>query len=778
MRRILPGLFVKYAVLIAVLVGGMLVAATASSTWFAWRENRAQLVALQVAQADAASTRIGQYIVDIEHQLGWTALPSMAEGGPSIEQRRIEYLKLLRQVPAITDVAWIDAEGREQLRVSRLAMDTTGAGIDRSDAPAFRAVAAGRTYYGPVYFRKETEPYMTIARPAGEGKGATVAEVNLKFVWDVVSRIRVGAEGIAYVVDGDGTLIAHPDISRVLARTSAKDLPQFAARTRDSAGRDFAGSSVLSARADIPTLGWTVFVESPETEALAPLRASLLRAVLLLVAGLVVSTLASFFVARALVRPLRALEEGAARIGAGDLDRRIVVDTGDELERLAAQFNAMAAALQASHADLEAKVDARTRELSEALDRQTATADILQAIGSSVADAQPVFDRILAACERLFDGSHAVIDLLGDDDAWHLAAYNGPHRDALAACYPVALGDVAASDPEILARRVTHFPDVANTPDLPEPLRRGCAIIGCNALVMAPMLRGTDRVGTILVGRHTGAPFTAKETSLLQTFADQAVIAIRNAQLFAEIQDKSRQLEAADRHKSEFLANMSHELRTPLNAIIGFSEVLAEKMFGEVNDKQLEYLRDIHASGHHLLSLINDILDLSKIEAGRMELDLAPVDLATLLDQCRMLVRERAARHGLALETDFAAGLGEVVVDVRKTKQIVLNLLSNAVKFTPAGGRVVLGARRIADGVEIVVADTGVGIAPEDHERVFEAFRQAQGDYLRKAEGTGLGLPLAKRFVELHGGTLAVDSAPGRGSRFVVTLPARILEVA
>ena len=243
-----------------------------------------------------------------------------------------------------------------------------------------------------------------------------------------------------------------------------------------------------------------------------------------------------------------------------------------------------------------------------------------------------------------------------------------------------------------------------------------------------------------------------------------------------KVSEKTAQLELANRHKSEFLANMSHELRTPLNAVIGFSDVLKEQYFGELNAKQGEYVKDINESGQHLLSLINDILDLSKIEAGRMELDLASVDLSMLLDNCTTLVRERASRQGLVLALEVEPGLGEWVADVRKLKQIVINLLSNAVKFTPAGGRVTLRARQLEHAVEIAVVDTGVGIAEDQQALVFEEFRQAGGDYLRKSEGTGLGLALAKRFVELHGGSMRVESEPGRGSTFAFILPERELE--
>ncbi len=238
-----------------------------------------------------------------------------------------------------------------------------------------------------------------------------------------------------------------------------------------------------------------------------------------------------------------------------------------------------------------------------------------------------------------------------------------------------------------------------------------------------------------------------------------------------EREGRMRDLEAASRHKSEFLANMSHELRTPLNAILGFSEVLVEKMFGEVNEKQLDYLKDIHSSGQHLLSLINDILDLSKIEAGKMELQPSDFDLPEALQTSISLVKERAQRHGIALKLDVASDLGTIHADERKFKQIMLNLLSNAVKFTPEAGSIAVAAKTNGKMVEVSVADSGAGIAPEDHGAVFEEFRQVGGDAARKAEGTGLGLPLAKRFVELHGGQIRLESAPGQGSTFTFTIP-------
>ena len=287
-----------------------------------------------------------------------------------------------------------------------------------------------------------------------------------------------------------------------------------------------------------------------------------------------------------------------------------------------------------------------------------------------------------------------------------------------------------------------------------------------------PMLREGTLIGVIGIWREEVRPFTDKQIELVTTFADQAVIAIENVRLFKEIEDKSRQLEVASQHKSEFLANMSHELRTPLNAVIGFSEVLKDRMFGELNEKQEEYLKDIYASGTHLLSLINDILDLSKIEAGRMELELSDFHLPQAIENALTLVRGRAGRRGIALAHTMDERLGEIRGDERKIKQVLLNLLSNAVKFTPEGGRIEVAAVSKDGLAEVSVSDTGVGIAPEDQERVFEEFRQV-GTAEKKAEGTGLGLTLCRKFVELHGGRIRVTSQVGAGSTFTFTIPVR-----
>jgi signal transduction histidine kinase len=295
---------------------------------------------------------------------------------------------------------------------------------------------------------------------------------------------------------------------------------------------------------------------------------------------------------------------------------------------------------------------------------------------------------------------------------------------------------------------------------------------GIRAILAVPMVREGHLIGCLAVTRNRPGEFPAETIDLLRTFATQSALAIQNARLFREIEQKSRQLEVASQHKSEFLANMSHELRTPLNAVIGFSEVLSERMFGDLNEKQDEYLKDIHASGQHLLSLINDILDLSKIEAGKMELELSDFDLPMAIDNALMLVRERAGRRSIALQRTVDEHLGQVQADERKIRQVLLNLLSNAIKFTPEGGRIEVSGKPVDGLVEVSVSDTGVGIAPEDQEAVFEEFRQV-GTADKKVEGTGLGLTLCRKLVELHGGKIWVKSQVGQGSTFTFTVPVR-----
>ncbi|WP_328520111.1 GAF domain-containing protein [Kribbella sp. NBC_00359] len=295
---------------------------------------------------------------------------------------------------------------------------------------------------------------------------------------------------------------------------------------------------------------------------------------------------------------------------------------------------------------------------------------------------------------------------------------------------------------------------------------------GWRSLVAVPLLREGQIVGSLVVRRKRPGEFSAETLALLEMFADQSTLALLNAQLYRELKQSSAELEVASRHKSEFLASMSHELRTPLNAVLGFSEVLLERMFGDLNERQEEYLRDIHGSGKHLLELLNEILDLSKVEAGRMELEYTTFPLHRLLDNTAAMLRERATLHGIDLRVEVGPGIDEVYADELRLKQVVLNLMTNAVKFTGDGGSVVVSATRVGAEVHIAVTDTGRGVPPEDRERIFESFQQG-GRGPSQEEGTGLGLTLSRRIVELLGGRMWLESEVGVGSTFGFSLRSR-----
>ncbi len=418
------------------------------------------------------------------------------------------------------------------------------------------------------------------------------------------------------------------------------------------------------------------------------------------------------------------------------------------------------------------ELNERTNELTRSVGELRALGEVSQAVSSTL-DLETVLTRIVSHAVQLSgtDGG-AIYEYDEDSQEFLLRATDHMEDELITAlrANPPRLGDgvvgrAAATHEPVVVPNILE--ESAYAPRMRQILER----FGFRASLAVPLLREDRIVGGLVVRRKSTGEFRPEVIELLKTFATQSVLAIQNARLFREIEEKSQQIEAANRHKSEFLANMSHELRTPLNAIIGFSEVLQEKLFGELNDKQAEYTDDILTSGRHLLSLINEILDLSKVEAGRMELELATFDLPLAIDNARTFVRERATNHGITLDVKVDERLSDFTGDERKIKQILLNLLSNAVKFTPEGGRITINARPTNGSVEISVTDTGIGIAEEDQPRVFEEFRQVGTDYAHKVEGTGLGLTLAKKFVELHGGRIWVESEVGKGSTFVFTLP-------
>jgi signal transduction histidine kinase len=420
------------------------------------------------------------------------------------------------------------------------------------------------------------------------------------------------------------------------------------------------------------------------------------------------------------------------------------------------------------------ELQASNRDLTAALDTQTATSDILRVISSSQTDVQPVFDAILTSAVRLLQGYSGVATRVVSDhlELAALTRTTDTGDAAVRALYPERLDSQATHVRAVRDGAPFNVPDAWSDPRLPDVEHGRARIRGYRGHVVVPLLRQEKAIGTIGVTRREAGGFTEDEIALLQTFADQAVIAIENVRLFKELEAANRGLTAASQHKSAFLANMSHELRTPLNAIIGYSELLEEEAGDVGGGRLVPDLQKIAVAAKHQLSLINDILDLSKVEAGRMELEVTDFDLPGAIDNALTLVRERATRRGIALGRAVDDRVGMIQGDERKVKQVLLNVLSNALKFTPEGGRIDVGATVNEGLVEVSVTDTGVGIAPEDQETVFEEFRQV-GTVDKKVEGTGLGLALSRRFIELHGGRISVKSELGHGSTFTFTIPRR-----
>jgi signal transduction histidine kinase len=597
------GLFRKYSTALMLLVAASLVASGLIEMALGYRSTLASTGELQRAEVRTAALRIEQYLDGIRGLVVDVGSLPWDTGLLDARDRREEFHRLLKLVPAISGIRSLDEQGREQVKVSRVELDDVN-GFVKTDSEGFRQARTRGVFYGPTYFKDGTEPYMTLAvRDREPGASVTLAEINLRFVGDVVSQMPVGKAGRVYVIDSANHLVAHPNASLVLGKLDLSGYaPLRQARTELQSGLEsvagmfeadgLEGGSVMLSAAYIPTAAWLVVVEQPRSAVLAPVTASIERTAVLIVVGLLAALLVSYHLARRAAEPILKMRRGAAKIAGGDLSTRIDVKTGDEVEALAHEFNRMADQL---------------RDYTTGLERKVA--------------------------------------------------------------------------------------------------------------------------------------------------------------------EKTAELELANRHKSEFLANISHELRTPLNAIIGFSEVLKERMFGELNAKQAEYVRDIFGSGQHLLSLINDILDLAKVEAGHMELDVHEFDVRSAVDNCCTLIRERAQRQHLRLDCRVQPGVGTWSGDERKFKQILLNLLSNAVKFTPAGGEVTLGAAIVDGWLHVTVSDTGVGIAPEDQGVIFNQFQQLHGSGVAKHEGTGLGLPLSRRLVELHGGSLSVQSERGKGSTFTARFP-------
>jgi signal transduction histidine kinase len=765
-RRSFFGKFVVSFVTLIVLVVAV---NGAFEAWFAYRDTTEQVTKSQAGNAKAAAGRIEQFISEIERQISWATRAS----SNTIEQRRTDYALLLQQVPAIDRLIYLDGEGTERLRLQRGEAPVTG-GADYSGDPRFKETQKQPVWLSPIYF-DGPDPFMAIALAhSGRNAGSTVAEVNLKFVSPLIDRSRIGEDVDALVVGPRGRLIAHSD-PEVRLGTDLAELPQVAGMMKSEPvnfGKDTDGRSVLTAGASIPRTNWYVFFEQPLNQALAPVYGLLYRTAWLLAGGIFLAVLAGILLARQLVTPIRALQVGAQQLEASDFGHRIDVHSGDEIEELARQFNRMADQLQGSYSRLEQKVAERTKDLAQSISELKALEEIGRAVASSL-DPEAVLATIVT---RAVEFSHAdageIFSYDASRDVFELAETHGldPSFQDKIRAIPITLGE-SVLGLSAKQQKAVSFPDLSSAPA--NPLKDLTLSAGFNSVLVVPLLGQDVIVGALVLQRRAVGDFPERTIGLMQTFAHQSVLALNNAQQFREVDQKGRGLAIASAHKSQFIANMNHELRTPLNAVLGYSELLADGLYGKLPAKALQVLSRIQANGKHLLGLINDVLDISKMEAGQLSLSLDDYSVESVVQSVVSATGSLAEAKGIKIKTSVPEGLPLGRGDERRLTQVLLNLVSNAIKFTDSGS-VEVGVDAVNGEFNIMVRDTGPGIAPADQARIFEEFQQVDDSSTRKKGGTGLGLSISRRLIDMHGGRIGLDSTLGKGSTFSIILPIRV----
>jgi len=766
------GIFSKFVVSFVGLVVLVLLVNGALETWFMYSETTQILAKAQSEKATTTAYRIDQFLSDIERQISWATRASST----TVEQRRSDYAQLLQQVPAIDSLIYLDGSGKEQLRLTR-SQFVIGSGVDYSDDPRFKETQDKPVWLSPVHF-DGFDPFIAIAMAhSGRNAGSTVAEINLKFLSDYVDQSQTGTDIDAFILGPEGRVLAHSDIGHNHLGADLANLPQVKSMMKPhpetvTLGQDPAGHAVLTGSAAIPRMNWYVFFEQPLSKALQPVYGLLYRTGWLLAIAIMLAVLAGMLLARQLVTPIRALQVGARQLESSDFGHRINVKTADEIEELADHFNRMADQLQGSYSRLEQKVADRTRDLAQSNSELKALEEIGRAVASSL-DINAVLATIVTQAVKFSRAdAGAIYSYDAARDVFELAEAHGLDQAFLDKVRGTRITlDESALGRSAKQRGPISIPDLSKAPDF--SLKEFVLSAGFNSVLIVPLFAQDDMLGALVLQRHETGDFPASTVDLMQTFANQSVLAMKNARLFREVDQKGRELAIASEHKSQFVANMSHELRTPLNAVLGYSELLADGLYGDIPQKALDVLERIQANGKHLLSLINDVLDISKIEAGQLTLALDDYSVETIVQSVVAATGSLAQAKGLEVKTNVPNDLPMGRGDERRLTQVLLNLVSNAIKFTDTGG-VEVRVQAVNGEFNIMVCDTGPGIAPKDQATIFEQFQQIDNTSTRKKGGTGLGLSISRQLVGMHGGRIDLDSTVGVGSTFSIVVPVRV----
>jgi signal transduction histidine kinase/HAMP domain-containing protein len=659
------GRLVRHYFLISViLLGGGLITSGLLEIYFRYRENHENISLLQLEVATAAAFKTEQFIQQIEAALRTaTKSPEIARRGLS-EEFQAELTRLFLVMPAIEEAMALDLASHIRLQASRFRAMLPEEKEEMPPQTAFDVAKEGKSFFGPVYFARGSEPYSSIAVPierfAGDLIGILWAKVNLKYIWELIQDIKIGKAGYAYIVTRSGDLVAHPDLSLVLRRHNLAHLQQVRAafelhstpgKGASFTAQSFEGGKVFSSYALIPRLDWAVIIEQPLNEAYAPLYSSLLRTSSLLLIGLGMALLASIYIARRVVRPLQSLRLGVERIGEGNLDFRLHIKTGDEIENLAEEFNKMTGALQEAYTGLERKVTERTQELSETLERQTAIAEMLRVMAKSLTNLPDLLDAMIANTVRLAHAKAGVIRLYDDKGLLPFVAY---YRDGGSSSFDYRTitlrpDEESATTRAVRERKPVHIRDIQN-----EPHFRGPVEDISRTVLAVPMLRDGVPFGAIVIFRDVVEPFTDRQIELVTTFADQAVIAIQHVHLFQELQTRTTDLaQSVDELKAlgevSQAVSASLDLRTVLTSVVSH----AVRLSGSDNGGIYEYdeqtqallLRATNKLSTELIEAIEEVrIPLSDTVVGRTIANREPVQIADILAEKDYPLRDILAR--------------------------------------------------------------------------------------------------------------------------------------